>query len=148
MKEITLWECEYCGKRFESKEECVNCETSHGNLLKANNMLRDGKSLYEINEVCGVWDSLPDEIADLTITKAYSKNNIKIRNGAGRVVVAINEDRKLVTSKVGKTLHGTNSYTIEDFANSLKHNPEESEYMEFLYSKYGKEMVENITIGR
>jgi len=139
MKEIIIYECEACGKRFDTKEECEACEASHGAFVKANQMLRDGKTLEEINEECKIWDEVPEEIKDLTILKAYVRYG-KDRSGAGRIIVSIGEDGRVQTAKVKKEIKGTNSTSIKNFAETYRYNDEESEYMAYLYSKYGKDL--------
>lgn len=32
MKEITYYKCEKCGKVFEDKEDCINCENMHQDI--------------------------------------------------------------------------------------------------------------------
>ena len=49
MTPVTKYKCDYCGETFYSEEECLRHENKHTRVDKANKMLKEGKTLGEIN---------------------------------------------------------------------------------------------------
>lgn len=145
MKEVIMWECDCCHIRYSTKEECEACEQKHDGVFKANEMLRNGNTLGEINEKYNIWGSdLPLKLDSASITTAFTRGTPKKRTCAGRVIVGISDDGRLYTSKVSTSLRKTSSYTVNNFVGIFVPNQEESEYMEFLYNKYGVELFKEM----
>lgn len=66
MKTVTKYECDYCGELFSSESVCVEHEDRHARVDKANEMLKNGCTLKEIQEECNIWHKLPDYLEDVT----------------------------------------------------------------------------------
>lgn len=54
MEKITVYKCDYCGKLIDAPEECAKHEQRHRNVEGANEMLRSGATLEEINQRYGI----------------------------------------------------------------------------------------------
>lgn len=62
MKKIVKFECSMCGDLFNSEEECLNHENRHQKVEQANQMLDDGYTLQEIQDICNIWYSVPEHL--------------------------------------------------------------------------------------
>lgn len=60
MKKVIKYECEYCGDLFGSEEYCLEHEDRHKRIERANQMLKNGHTLKQIQEECKIWYNLPD----------------------------------------------------------------------------------------
>ena len=66
MKKVTVYKCDYCGKKFESESMCLEHENRHVRADKANEMLKSGCTLKEIQEECNIWHKLPEYLENVT----------------------------------------------------------------------------------
>lgn len=60
MKKAIKYKCDYCGGLFDSEEHCLEHEERHKKIEKANQMLKNGHTLKQIQEECEIWYNLPD----------------------------------------------------------------------------------------
>lgn len=63
---VVMYKCRYCGKLFDSKDICNTHEKRHEDINKANEMLRNGCTLEEINKVCNIWYDVPEHLKNVT----------------------------------------------------------------------------------
>lgn len=66
MKTVTRYKCDYCGELFSSENMCLEHEDRHVRVDKANEMLKNGCTLKEIQDECNIWYELPDYLKDVT----------------------------------------------------------------------------------
>lgn len=61
-----MYMCDYCGEMFYDKERCLEHEEKDSKNTKENKMLREKRTLKEINEECEIWHELPSYLEDVT----------------------------------------------------------------------------------
>ena len=72
MKIVTRYKCDHCGDTFSTEEECLRHEDKHVRIDKANKMLKEGKTLEEINNECNIWYSVPDYLLNITTDNCFT----------------------------------------------------------------------------
>ena len=70
MKEVKLYQCEYCGEKYETKEKADDCEKFHNKHPKII------KSVYEPYQDRGMPRYLYVENDDSTMVALYTLNKI------------------------------------------------------------------------
>lgn len=66
MKKEIRYKCDYCGGLFSSESMCSEHEDKHVRRNKANEMLKSGCTLKEIQEECNIWYNLPEYLNNVT----------------------------------------------------------------------------------
>lgn len=66
MEKVTMYRCEYCGNLFDTAELSAEHEQRHRNIDGANEMLREGATLEQINQRYGIWSNVPDHLKEAT----------------------------------------------------------------------------------
>lgn len=61
-----MFKCEHCGKTFGTEKECLTHEKREKDILEANKMLHEGKTLGEINAKIQIWYELPVYLEEVT----------------------------------------------------------------------------------
>lgn len=72
MEKVIRYKCEHCGDLFYKEEECIKHEQKHKDIKLANEMLRDGKTLSEINSKFSIWNYLPEKLIDVTKDSCFT----------------------------------------------------------------------------
>lgn len=72
MEKVIRYKCEHCGDLFYNEEECIKHEERHKDIQLANEMLRDRKTLGEINNKFSIWDNLPDKLTTVTKDSCFA----------------------------------------------------------------------------
>lgn len=72
MEEIIKYKCSDCGRLFETMEQCIWHECRHESIKKANEMLRAGNTLQEINNKCKIWDSIPEHLQNIRKNNCFA----------------------------------------------------------------------------
>lgn len=65
MKKVIKYRCDYCGDLFDSEEYCLEHEDRHKRIEKANQMLKNGHTLKQIQDECQIWYDLPNYLASV-----------------------------------------------------------------------------------
>ena len=71
MKQVIKYRCDHCGDLFDSEEMCLKHEDRHERIYKANQMLRDGHTLKEIQDECGIWYKVPEYLENITTDNCF-----------------------------------------------------------------------------
>lgn len=71
MKKVIKYECEECGDLFDSEERCIEHEGRHKKIYKANEMLKDGCTLKEIQDECNIWYSIPKHLENVNTDNCF-----------------------------------------------------------------------------
>lgn len=95
MKEITMYQCACCGENFLSKDSCLKHEKSNNLIKLANDMLKNGKTLFEINGKFNVWRELPQYLNTVTIENCFTIPHLQCCSQPAYQIKQINEDKKL-----------------------------------------------------
>lgn len=66
MQKVVRYQCDACGELFYTEEECVKHEEKHKRIEKANQMLKKGCTLKEIQGECQIWYKLPEYLENVT----------------------------------------------------------------------------------
>lgn len=66
MEKVTMYRCEYCGNLFDTAELSAKHEQRHRNIDGANEMLREGATLEQINQRYKIWSNVPDHLKEAT----------------------------------------------------------------------------------
>lgn len=61
-----MYICEVCGRAFDHESGALDCEKIHKLEEQATNLLKDGKTLEEINEICNFKWKLRDDLKQVT----------------------------------------------------------------------------------
>ena len=73
MIEVTRYECEHCGDLFRTSQECEEHEYRHIAIEKANELLEQGETLQEINDITGIWKyGVPDHLKDVNKENCFT----------------------------------------------------------------------------
>lgn len=72
MEKVIKYKCEHCGDLFNTPQECEAHESRHIAIETANALLRDGKTLQEIQEVTGVWYRVPEHLKDVNKDNCFT----------------------------------------------------------------------------
>lgn len=71
MEKVIRYKCKYCGDLFYTEEECAKHEQRHLDIEEANQMLRDGATLQEINDICHIWYRVPEYMKMITTDNCF-----------------------------------------------------------------------------
>ena len=71
MKKVIKYKCDHCGELFDSEKRCLEHEERHERVWKANTMLKEGKTLKEIQVECNIWDNVPEYLEDVTTNNCF-----------------------------------------------------------------------------
>lgn len=64
--------CEYCGDDFDNEESCLRHEEKEKARLQVNKMLKEGKSLGEIQEISKFWrNGIPEYLKNVTNKECF-----------------------------------------------------------------------------
>ena len=66
MQIVTKYKCDHCGELLNGEEECIKHEDKHTRVNKANEMLKDGCTLQEINNETHIWREVPEYLKEIT----------------------------------------------------------------------------------
>ena len=66
MQKVVRYQCDDCGELFYTEKECVEHEEKHKKIEHANQMLKKGFTLKEIQEECQIWYKLPTYLENVT----------------------------------------------------------------------------------
>lgn len=64
MEKVIKYKCSECGDLFNTEEECLEHEDRHKRVYKANEMLKAGCTLQEIQDICHIWHSVPEHLRE------------------------------------------------------------------------------------
>lgn len=65
MEKVIKYKCLECGDLFNTEEECLEHEDRHKRVYKANEMLKAGCTLQEIQDTCHIWYSVPEHLREV-----------------------------------------------------------------------------------
>lgn len=65
MEKVIKYRCSECGKLFDTPDDAFDCESRHKRIERANEMLRKGYTLKQINDECEIWDSIPEYLENV-----------------------------------------------------------------------------------
>jgi len=71
MEKIIRYKCNHCGDLFYTEDECVKHEQRHLDIEEANQMLKDGATLQEINDICHIWYKVPEHLKKVTTDNCF-----------------------------------------------------------------------------
>lgn len=66
MEKVIKYKCSGCGELFDTPEQCLAHEIRHKQIRRANEMLKEGCTLKEIQEKCNIWYSIPEYLENIT----------------------------------------------------------------------------------
>lgn len=66
MKQVIKYQCDHCGDLFNTMEMCIEHEDRHDRINRANQMLKDGHTLIDIQYECNIWYSVPQYLMNVT----------------------------------------------------------------------------------
>jgi len=67
MEVVTRYRCEHCGELLKTEQECLEHENRHLMITKANEMLKNGSTLKEINDETSIWKyGVPEHLHNVT----------------------------------------------------------------------------------
>ena len=70
MKELTLWECDICHMKYDTQEECINCESHHATPVEIVNEPIEYSNVH--------WDNYSyPEILDIIMSNGKKKRYIR-----------------------------------------------------------------------
>lgn len=69
-EKIEVWRCEKCGEKFSSEQRCITHEKKEDDVEQANEMLRNGATLKEINDKFNFWE-LPEYLENVTTNHCF-----------------------------------------------------------------------------
>lgn len=95
MKKVERWECEHCGELFVHEESCKDHEEKHDINNSVNEMLKDGKTLGEINEKYKLWKNLPKHLIDVTKDNCFVISYLQCCDKPAYQILAITKQNKL-----------------------------------------------------
>ncbi len=72
MKKIVKYRCDYCGDLFDSEEYCLEHEDRHIRIDRANQMLKNGHTLKEIQAECKIWYDLPNYLESVNQDNCFT----------------------------------------------------------------------------
>lgn len=73
MEKVIKYKCDHCGELFDTEKLCISHERRHQKVDKANEMLRNGAMLQEINDACCIWYQVPEHLKEVTTNHCLSK---------------------------------------------------------------------------
>lgn len=65
IEKVIRYKCSDCGDLFYAEEECLEHEDRHKRINAANEMLKTGCTLQEIQDMCHIWHSIPEHLKDV-----------------------------------------------------------------------------------
>lgn len=139
MKIVTKYQCDYCGETFYSEEECLRHEDTHVRVDKANKMLKEGKTLGEINSECNIWSKVPDYAVNITKDSCFTISYLQCCDKPAYRITYINMDGTLSVWGCGSWsgYYGVD-YNID---NNYFRNPRPAEEL-FIDPRYAQRLKE------
>lgn len=135
MEKITVYKCDYCGKLIDTQEECAKHEQRHRNVEGANEMLRSGATLEEINQRYGIWYSVPEHLKNVTKDHCFTISHWQCCDKPAYTIKGIGMDGRLYVFGIGSWNGGYGCEVPIDSTNLKKvHSPDEL----FVDPRYGK----------
>lgn len=136
MKEVTRYECELCGDLFRTSEECEEHEHRHAAISKANELLKEGKTLQEINDITRIWTyGVPAHLKDVNKDHCFAISWWQCCNKPAYKIDRIYFDGRVRVWGCG-SWSGYYGNDLE-LSNSDLKNPRPKEEL-FIDSRYGK----------
>lgn len=65
MEKVIKYRCSECGELFDAPEDALACETRHKRIKRANEMLKEGYTLKQINDECEIWNFVPEYLENV-----------------------------------------------------------------------------------
>ena len=104
MKEVIRYKCKYCGELLKTKEECIKEENKHELTYTANEMLKEGYTLGEINSVTEIWSDIPEYLNEVNKDNCFIVEHWQCCEKPAYQITYINFDGNL-------SLHGCGSWS-------------------------------------
>lgn len=92
MKQVTKYQCEYCGELFNTEDNCLEHEDKHNRIIKANQMLKTGFSLGKIQNECNIWRSIPEHLKKVNTENCFVVSYWQCCDKPAYRIVEINMD--------------------------------------------------------
>lgn len=135
MEKIIVYKCDYCGKLIDTQEECAKHEQRHRNVEGANEMLRSGATLEDINQRYGIWYSVPEHLKNVTKDHCFTISYWQCCDKPAYTIKGIDMDGRLYVFGIGSWSGGYGCEVPIDSTNLKEvHSPDEL----FVDSRYGK----------
>lgn len=71
MEKVIKYRCYHCGELFDSEERCLEHEDRHERIYRANQMLKSGSTLKEIQDECNIWRKVPEYLENITTDNCF-----------------------------------------------------------------------------
>ena len=92
MKQVIKYQCEYCGELFNTEASCFEHEDKHEKINRANQMLKNGCSIKEIQNKCNIWYSIPEHLESVNTYNCFVVSHWQCCNKPAYRIVNINID--------------------------------------------------------
>ena len=96
MEKVIKYRCNHCGDLFDSEEICLEHEDRHERIYKANQMLKDGCTLKEIQDECNIWYNVPDYLENITTDNCFMVSHWQCCNQPAYRIIAIYMDGRVM----------------------------------------------------
>lgn len=71
MKQVIKYKCDLCGELFDFENDCRAHEDRHERIYRANDMLRNGRTLKEIQDECNIWHEVPKKLENVNTDNCF-----------------------------------------------------------------------------
>ena len=92
MKQVIKYQCEYCGELFDTETRCIDHEDRHLRIDQANQMLREGHTLIDIQHECDIWRAVPTHLMNVTKDNCFTISYWQCCDKPAYSIVYINMD--------------------------------------------------------
>lgn len=133
MEKVIRYKCDHCGELFYDEQTCIEHEEFHRRIHKANEMLKSGATLSEINNECHIWYSVPEYLKDVTKDNCFVIQHWQCCSKPAYQIVDIGVDSRLNVRGCG-SWNGYYGYYIDIASDNLK-NPRPKEEL-FIDPRY------------
>lgn len=133
MKEVKMYECDYCAEKFYEPEDCLKHEQRHKDINKANEMFYEGSTLEKINERCSLWSNLPNYLKNVTKDNCFKISHWQCCEKPAYQIKKICFDGRFCVGGIGSWSGYYENYMRIDNINLKKVYPPEELY---IYKNY------------
>lgn len=135
MKKIIKYQCDYCGESFSSKEMCLEHECRHIMTDKANEMLKSGYTLKEIQDECNIWYNLPEYLYDVTKDNCFKISHWQCCDKPAYTIIYISLDGRVNVNGCGSWAGYYGNYVRINSSDLRNPRPKEELFIDPRYEK-------------
>lgn len=96
MTEVTKYMCDTCGELFSDSQDCIKHEQRHRDIKEANEMLKAGKTIADIQAACNIWpNGIPKHTEKITKDSCFVIKHWECCRKPAYRIVAIHFDGRL-----------------------------------------------------